>query len=115
MGAGQAGGSDSNFDIVTNYTHLSLRLVSNNVGIAVVDPFTLHGSAAENIVAVPFRPIIPMRVRTLRARERPRTAPALAFMRALQQVVREAAQNLPVPVRLHFPRMQAKQPPGPAI
>jgi DNA-binding transcriptional LysR family regulator len=110
----RASGSRRDFDVVTNYTHLSLRLVSNNVGVAVVDPFTLHGGAAENITAVPFRPLIPMRVRTLRARERPRSAPALAFMRALRHVVREVAHDSPVRVRLRFPRGQEDKGTAPA-
>lgn len=76
--------------IISNSSNLSLRLVSEGAGIAVIDPFALASRSVAGLVALPLRPAIPVRAKIIRARERPPSPLGMAFARALKRAISAA-------------------------
>ena len=80
-----AAGLRRDLDLVVNQPTQALDLVEAGAGVAIIDPYLLLAGPRPGIVAIPFRPAIPNRLRVVRARERPRSRAA----DRLEAVVRE--------------------------
>lgn len=74
-------------DIVINQAHQAVSLVEAGAGIAVIDPFLLIGAPRPALVGVPFRPAIPLRLRVIRPRERPRSRAAARLEREVRALI----------------------------
>ena len=83
----RAAGDRRDVDVVINQSQQALDLVEAGAGIAVMDPFLLIAIDRPSLVAVPFRPAIPNRLRIIRARERPRSRVAAHLERSIRDMV----------------------------
>ena len=83
----RAAGDRRDVDVVINQSQQALDLVEAGAGIAVMDPFLLIAIDRPSLVAVPFRPAIPNRLRIIRARERPRSRVAARLERSIRDMV----------------------------
>ncbi|MBL8380384.1 MAG: LysR family transcriptional regulator [Burkholderiales bacterium] len=83
-------------DVVINQSQQALDLVEAGAGLAVMDPFLLMAVHRPALVAVPFRPTIPNRLRIIRARERPRSRAAAQFERSILAVIRARTAASPL-------------------
>lgn len=70
---------------VVNQTVIAFSLVSAGAGVALVDPFPMFGQAFPTVVARPFRPTIPLRLRIGFPAERPISRLAGEFAQLLRQ------------------------------
>ncbi len=82
-----ASGVRREVDFVINQSQQALDLVEGGAGIAIMDPFLLVAQPRSKLVAVPFRPAFPNRLRIIRARERPRSRAAASVERAIRAMV----------------------------
>lgn len=82
-----AAGDRRAVDLVINQSQQGLDLVEAGAGLAVMDPFLLIANPRATLAAVPFRPMIPNRLRIIRARERPRSRAAAQLERAIRATV----------------------------
>jgi len=97
----RAAGERREVDIVINQSQQALDLVEAGAGIAIMDPFLLVANYRPALVAVPFRPVIPNRLRIIRARERPRARAVAQFERVIRGTIlaRTSASPLAALVR----------------
>jgi DNA-binding transcriptional LysR family regulator len=93
---GEGRGERRGVDIVINQSSQALDLVEAGAGVAVMDPFLLLGAPRASLVGVPFRPLIPNRLRIIRARERPRSRAAAQLERLVRDVVLEKVAASPL-------------------
>jgi DNA-binding transcriptional LysR family regulator len=93
-------GAQREIGIVINQSLDAIRLVEQGVGLAIIDPAILIGNPTPAVAAIPFRPVIPMRPRIIRSRERPRSPIVAHFIRVLRAVVAERARDAPFPIRV---------------
>ena len=83
----RAAGERHEVDIVINQSQQALDLAEAGAGIAIMDPFLLMADHRPALAAVPFRPLIPNRLRVIRARERPRSRAAAQLERSIRSVI----------------------------
>jgi DNA-binding transcriptional LysR family regulator len=83
----RAAGERREVDIVINQSQQALDLVEAGAGLAIMDPFLLMADHRPALAAVPFRPLIPNRLRVIRARERPRSRAAAQLERSIRSVI----------------------------
>ncbi len=83
----RSAGERHEVDIVINQSQQALDLVEAGAGIAIMDPFLLMAVHRPALAAVPFRPLIPNRLRVIRARERPRSRAAAQLERSIRSVI----------------------------
>jgi DNA-binding transcriptional LysR family regulator len=69
----------------TQVNSVICELVQRGVGIGIVDPFTAAHYAGRGVVAVPFRPVIKIRIGVLYPTHRPLSRAARAFLSALRR------------------------------
>ena len=69
----------------TQINGLICELVERGVGVGIVDPFTAAYYAARGVVAVPFRPLIRIRIGMLYPTHRPLSRVARAFLAVLRR------------------------------
>ena len=93
------GGSRRDVDIVINQSQQAVALVEAGAGLAVLDPFLLIGNPRPALVGVPFRPAIPLRLRIIRARERPRSRAAARLEREIRGVIARLTRDSPFAIR----------------
>lgn len=86
-------------DIVVNQAQQAIELVVSGSGIAVIDPFLLLGLNTPTLSVVPFRPIIPYRLRIVRARQRPKSRVAEQLEVELRRTVTQLARDSLLPIR----------------
>jgi len=89
-------GEGRGVDIVINQSSQALDLVEAGAGVAVMDPFLLLGAPRASLAGVPFRPLIPNRLRIIRARERPRSRAAAQLERLVREVALERIAASPL-------------------
>lgn len=82
-----AAGDRREVDIVINHSQQALDLVEAGAGLAVMDPFLLVANPRASLVAIPFRPSFPNRLRIIRARERPRSRAAARLEAIIRDIV----------------------------
>jgi DNA-binding transcriptional LysR family regulator len=82
-----AAGDRREVDIVINHSQQALDLVEAGAGLAVMDPFLLVANPRASLVAIPFRPSFPNRLRIIRARERPRSRAAAKLEGIVRDIV----------------------------
>jgi DNA-binding transcriptional LysR family regulator len=69
----------------TQFNGLMCELVQRGVGVSIVDPFTAAYYATRGVVAVPFRPVIKIRIGLLYPTHRPLSRVARAFLTVLRR------------------------------
>lgn len=80
-------------DFVVNQGQQAVALAEQGAGIAIIDPFLLIGHPRRGLTAVPFRPAIPLRLRVIRARERPRSRAAAGLEREIRLTIANLTQG----------------------
>ncbi|MGE0799708.1 MAG: LysR family transcriptional regulator [Lautropia sp.] len=89
-----ATGGRREVDIVINHSQQGIDLVDAGVGLAVMDPYLMVASPRPSLVAIPFRPSFPNRLRLIRPRERPRSRAAAQFETIIRDtIVRRIARS----------------------
>lgn len=68
----------------TNIVALNAKLIAAGMGLGFIDPFTAQSTAARDLVLIPFRPAIPMRLAVLHPVHRPLTLVAREFIALLK-------------------------------
>lgn len=68
----------------TNIVALNAKLIAARVGLGFIDPFTAESAAVRDLVLIPFRPAIPMRLALLHPVHRPLTLVAKEFIALLK-------------------------------
>ncbi|MGD9941609.1 MAG: LysR family transcriptional regulator [Burkholderiaceae bacterium] len=92
-----AAGDRRDVDLVVNQAQQALDLVEAGAGVAVIDPFVLVGQPARpSLTALPFRPMIPNRLRIIRARERPRSRAAAHLERMVRNSILKLVRESPL-------------------
>ena len=91
-----AAGTRREVDIVINQSQQALDLVEAGAGLAIMDPFLLVASHRPGLATVPFRPVIPNRLRIIRARERPRSRAASQLEKLIREVVQARISASPL-------------------
>ena len=69
----------------TQMNGLICELVQRGIGLGIVDPFTAAYYTARGVVAVPFRPVIRIRIGLLYPTHRPLSRVARAFLAVLRR------------------------------
>jgi DNA-binding transcriptional LysR family regulator len=92
-------GQRREIDIVVNQSEQALDLVEAGAGLAISEPFLHIARPRASIVGVPFRPAIPLRLRIIRARERPRSRAAAQLERVVRAVIAKATRRSPIPIK----------------
>jgi DNA-binding transcriptional LysR family regulator len=69
----------------TQFNSVICELVERGVGVGIVDPFTAAAYAGRGLVAVPFRPVIKIRIGVLYPTHRPLSRVARAFLSVLRR------------------------------
>ncbi len=70
------------------------RLAAEGAGIAIVDPFTAHDFADQNLVFRPFEPVIPYEIGLLYPALRPRSRLVNDFAGALKSTLKEMLRSV---------------------
>lgn len=86
-------------DFIINQGQQAVALVEEGVGAAIIDPFLLIGQPRRALAAVPFRPLIPLRLRIIRPRERPRSRAAAELEREIRATISALTRASPFAVR----------------
>lgn len=82
-------------EMVTNQSEQALDLVEAGAGLAITEPFLHIARPRGTIVGVPFRPAIPLHLRIIRARERPRSRAAGQLERVIQGQIERIVRRAP--------------------
>lgn len=91
-----AAGLRPEVNIVVNNSEQAFDLVEAGAGLAVAEPFMQITHPRATLASVPFRPSIPLRLKIIRARERPRSRAAAQLERVIRSEIDRLAH-----VRIH--------------
>lgn len=86
-------------DLVINQGQQAVALAEQGAGVAIIDPFLLIGQPRRGLTTVPFRPLIPLRLRIIRPRERPRSRAAAELEKEIRTTVTALTKAAPFSIR----------------
>lgn len=80
-------GQRRSVNVTVNTGLQAYDLVEAGSALAIIDPFLLATGFRPGLVGIPFRPAIPLRLRIIRPRERPRSRAAAQLEREIRAMV----------------------------
>ena len=81
----------------TRLFHTALKFVQNNLGIALVDPFTITSQNIDDLVVKKFEPVVTFDLTIIWATDRPISIVGQSFINFLKIQMQEAKQKLSDP------------------